>query len=386
MRAALAQSGLDHGPISVYEKMRSLGMEPVPSTASLARIFRDQGVARVEPRKKPRASYRRFVYPAPNACWPLDATEYVLTGGRKCVIFQLIDHRSRLAVASHVTWGETSDGAIAVVSKGIQAHGVPQRLLSDNGAALNPFRRGVLNNVVSNVNQTINRNANGSYVTISGTASSGKSVIQAAGLEPAYRSLRNSVDLAEGHPATASSTYSAGFAPNFAADGNGATGWSASASDTNAWWQVDLGSSTSVAQVQVVARQDLDQAQTRTGFQVGLSNDPTFATFTTAARQTASIPDAGSASFNVFRNGGKPLGIRSSSTGHGAVVEQETATAGSNQLWYFLTAPNGSFSIANFNSGQVLEIGGNSTAPGAGGDQWIPLNQTNQNWTLTPVN
>lgn len=149
VRAALEASGLDHGPISVHEKMRSLGMEPVPSTASLSRIFRDQGVAKIEPRKKPRASYRRFVYPAPNACWQLDATEYVLTGGRKCVIFQLIDDHSRLAIASHVSWGETSEGAIAVVSKGIAAHGVPQRLLSDNGAALNPSRRGVLGQLVA---------------------------------------------------------------------------------------------------------------------------------------------------------------------------------------------------------------------------------------------
>ena len=90
VRAALEQSGLDHGPISVHGKIRSMGMVPVPSTVALSRIFRDAGVARVEPRKKPRASFRRFVYPAPNACWQLDGTEYVLTGGRKFVIFQLI--------------------------------------------------------------------------------------------------------------------------------------------------------------------------------------------------------------------------------------------------------------------------------------------------------
>ena len=151
VRAALERSGLDHGPISVHEKMRSLGMVPVPAVSSLARIFRDAGVARLEPRKKPRASYRRFVYPAPNACWQLDGTEYVLTGGRKCVIFQLIDDHSRLAVATHVAWGETSAGAIAVVAKGIAAHGVPQRLLSDNGLALNPSRRGVLGQLVAYV-------------------------------------------------------------------------------------------------------------------------------------------------------------------------------------------------------------------------------------------
>ncbi len=141
VRSAMESSGLDHGPISVHDKMLSLGME-TPSIASLARIFRERNVARAEPKKKPRAAYRRFVYPAPNACWQLDATEYVLTGGRKCVIFQLQDDHSRLAIATHVAGGETSEAALAVAKKGISAHGVPQRLLSDNGMALNPSRRG----------------------------------------------------------------------------------------------------------------------------------------------------------------------------------------------------------------------------------------------------
>ena len=102
VRAALESSGLDYGPVSVHDKMLALGMTPVPSVATLARIFREKGVARLEPKKRPRSAWRRFVYPAPNACWQLDATEYVLAGGRKCVIFQLIDDHSRLAVASHV--------------------------------------------------------------------------------------------------------------------------------------------------------------------------------------------------------------------------------------------------------------------------------------------
>ena len=141
VRAALESSGLDHGPISVHDKMNDLGMT-APSPAALARIFREKGVARLEPKKRPRASWRRFVYPAPNACWQLDATEYVLTGGRKCVIFQLEDDHSRVEVASHVAWGETAEGAIAVFKKAVAARGVPQRLLSDNGVALNPSRRG----------------------------------------------------------------------------------------------------------------------------------------------------------------------------------------------------------------------------------------------------
>jgi putative transposase len=151
VRAALEASGLDHGPISVHEKMRAMGLDPVPSTASLARIFREAGVARLEPKKKPRSAWRRFVYPAPNACWQLDATEYVLSGGRKCVIFQLIDDHSRFAVASHVAAGETAKDAITVFDKAVAAHGVPQRLLSDNGLALNPSRRGLVGQLVAHV-------------------------------------------------------------------------------------------------------------------------------------------------------------------------------------------------------------------------------------------
>ena len=69
VRATLEASGLDHGPISVFERMRSMGLD-APSVASLARLFRQRGVARSEPKKRPRSSYRRFVYPAPNCCWP----------------------------------------------------------------------------------------------------------------------------------------------------------------------------------------------------------------------------------------------------------------------------------------------------------------------------
>lgn len=141
VRKALEASGWDHGPISVHDKMLAMGLQP-PAVASLARIFRERQVARVQPNKKPRAAYRRFVYPAPNACWQLDATEYVLVGGRKCVIFQLEDDHSRKAIASHVAPSENGEDAVAVMRKGITAAGVPQRLLTDNGAALNPERMG----------------------------------------------------------------------------------------------------------------------------------------------------------------------------------------------------------------------------------------------------
>ncbi|MFJ2620094.1 DDE-type integrase/transposase/recombinase [Glutamicibacter sp. NPDC087344] len=151
LRKAMEDAGWDHGPISVHDQMKKLGMQ-APSTAVLAKIFRDRGFVTPAPQKRPRSSYRSFRYPMPNACWQLDATEYVLEGGRKCVIFQLLDDHSRLAVASLVSWAESGPEAVKVFRKGIEARGIPQRLLTDNGEALNPIRRGVISELVAYAN------------------------------------------------------------------------------------------------------------------------------------------------------------------------------------------------------------------------------------------
>lgn len=140
-RETLKRMGHDYGPLSVAAKLRRQGLEP-PSRATLARIFTRAGVVVPEPRKKPRSAYQRFVYPEPNGCWQIDSTEWLLAGNTKVAIFQLIDDHSRLALASLVATGETSEAAIRVVSAAIARHGVPQKFLSDNGAALNPTRRG----------------------------------------------------------------------------------------------------------------------------------------------------------------------------------------------------------------------------------------------------
>lgn len=141
VRQAREEAGLDHGPISVHDVMEDLGLT-APSPATLARIFHAHGAIDPQPRKRPRSAFRRFVYPAPNSLWQIDATEYRLSRGRKCVIFQVIDDHSRLIVASLIAGSETSEAAVRVVTKAITLHGVPQRILSDNGVALNPTRRG----------------------------------------------------------------------------------------------------------------------------------------------------------------------------------------------------------------------------------------------------
>ena len=108
VRAALEASGRDHGPISVYDKMHAMGLPQVPSIAALARIFREAGVARLEPKKKPRSAWRRFVYPAPNACWQVDATQYVRTH-RWSHVCDLPAHRRPLPLRGGLPCGVDRD-------------------------------------------------------------------------------------------------------------------------------------------------------------------------------------------------------------------------------------------------------------------------------------
>jgi len=141
VRAALERSGLDHGPISVHDRMVTMGLV-APSPASLARIFRERGVARAEPRKKPRAAYRRFVYPAPNACWQLDGVEFKLDTGITRCILQVEDDNSRKILAWLVARAETSAAALAVVRDAVAHYGAPTRFLTDNSTAFNQSRTG----------------------------------------------------------------------------------------------------------------------------------------------------------------------------------------------------------------------------------------------------
>ena len=140
-RKELLEDGWDAGPISVQQWIRGQGVDP-PSRATLARIFTRRGLVTPQPQKRPRSSWRRFQFELVHECWQLDATETRLADGARAVVFQLIDDRSRYALASVVSDGETGEAAVAVVRQAISAHRPPLLLLSDNGMALNSSRRG----------------------------------------------------------------------------------------------------------------------------------------------------------------------------------------------------------------------------------------------------
>lgn len=159
IRKELAEDGWDHGPLSVRarllelrEKGRDQGLftsTPVPSRATLARVFTRHGAVVPAPNKRPHVSYRAFTFARVHDCWQLDATEWRLADGRTVSIFQLEDDHSRYLVGSHVAWSENSAAAVAVMTAAVAAHQAPVLLLTDNGIAMNPHRRGLTSALAS---------------------------------------------------------------------------------------------------------------------------------------------------------------------------------------------------------------------------------------------
>ncbi len=116
-----------------------------------------------------------------------------------------------------------------------------------------------------------------------------QAIVDAAGLEPAYQGLlnrvHNGVDLARGKTATASSQFSASMQASAAVDWNYESKWHQASGDSSSWWSVDLGASYVIRRLEIAARVDLDQPDSRRSFQVQGSNDSGFSTFTVLAVQ-----------------------------------------------------------------------------------------------------
>ncbi|SPF06233.1 RICIN domain-containing protein [Streptomyces sp. MA5143a] len=246
------------------------------------------------------------------------------------------------------------------------------------------------NNVLSHTDESIHQNRNGTNVTLTNNTTSGDSVIKASGLESAYRGLAAKLNLASNKPASSSSVYSSAWVAAKANDNNSSTGWSPTGTDTSAWWQVDLGQAYQLGQYSLTTRQDLDQPETRSNFEIRGSNDPSFATYTVLGRQGATaLPLASTLTGNidvrqkfryvrVAKTDGAYFFIADFSVQQaGGALEDATGTPNIN--------PSTNYTIKNVNSGELMDVNQGSTADGAGVIQWPSNGGTNQQWNIVPV-
>ncbi len=113
-------------------------------------------------------------------------------------------------------------------------------------------------------------------------------IVSNAGIEAAYADIKGAANVALSKTASATSTYNSSYDATKANDGSTSTGWSPTGTDTLPSWQVDLGRTYTLSQIQLVTRQDMDQSATRQNFAVWASNDATFATHVVLGSQGSS--------------------------------------------------------------------------------------------------
>lgn len=105
-----------------------------PSVATIHRVLVRRGQVVAQPQKRPHASWRRFEWPAPNSCWQIDATAWVLADGREVWIMDVLDDHSRVLIAARVCQQATGAAAWDAFAHGVDEWGLPATVLSDNGA------------------------------------------------------------------------------------------------------------------------------------------------------------------------------------------------------------------------------------------------------------
>lgn len=143
LRKELDDAGLDHGATTIQWH---LGRDPaiegkVPSVATVHRVLVRRGFVEPQPHKRPRNSWQRFEAPAPNECWQIDATEWVIASGI-VKIFNIIDDHSRVACRSRAVSEATGVEAWSTFCQAAQQWGLPAGVLSDNGLCFSGKLRG----------------------------------------------------------------------------------------------------------------------------------------------------------------------------------------------------------------------------------------------------
>jgi transposase InsO family protein len=127
------QLPLDNGAAAIHMHLHRDGFTPLPTVRTIHRVLVRNGLVEPQPKKRPRSSWRRFEYDAPNACWQIDATHWQLRTGRTVWIMDLLDDHSRYMPAADAVTGDTLEAAWDAFCHAAQEIGLPAKVLSDNG-------------------------------------------------------------------------------------------------------------------------------------------------------------------------------------------------------------------------------------------------------------
>jgi transposase InsO family protein len=133
LRRELAAQGHDCGPVTIAHHLEQAGLL-APSTGTIWRILKREGLIVAQPQKRPRSSLVRFQADLPNELWQTDITHWQLADGEHAEILNVIDDHSRLFICSHAYSYVKARDVVESFHRAAELHGLPAALLSDNGA------------------------------------------------------------------------------------------------------------------------------------------------------------------------------------------------------------------------------------------------------------
>lgn len=117
--------------------------QPLPSRATINRVFDARGQLVKVPQRKPRRrGGRRFQRDHVNALWQFDGFEYLLADSTKAVVLHLSDDCSRTDLALAAAGSENGRDVWETFCVAVQRYGLPTQVLTDNGSAFSGRRRG----------------------------------------------------------------------------------------------------------------------------------------------------------------------------------------------------------------------------------------------------
>lgn len=149
-RTSLAEAGYDDGPRSIKWALvhNDYPAHLIPSTSRIAQYLHDNQLTRLNPKKRPHTSYKRFQKEFANELWQLDGFEHTLPDGHTVTIIQIVDDATRympqLVLAPA---GETLEITLNTLIDAINECGPPREILSDNARAFTLQRYGMINAV-----------------------------------------------------------------------------------------------------------------------------------------------------------------------------------------------------------------------------------------------
>ena len=142
LRRELQAEGHDAGPVTIGYHLADR-LEHPPSRTTIWRILQREGLLTPQPQKRPICSRIRFQADLPNEMWQADITAWRLADGEVAEILNLIDDHSRLHLGSYAYARVKAADVVESFHRAAELHGLPESLLSDNGAVfVGGYRKG----------------------------------------------------------------------------------------------------------------------------------------------------------------------------------------------------------------------------------------------------